>query len=282
LFLKWLVDIQMRSWNRGKLCVPVERWEEHTRHIRPRMPPSVRDLDILLAHGTTRCLRRTGIEFGRMFYRSPELDHLFKRMPNNSTVVQIRYNEDDIGSIMILAPGETTWVVAHCQYPNYGPGTSIVQHKATLKWLNNKRVNSEQQLLEARSQLRKSIEDRRSRQRKVVPRHEIRVLGTSRGMESAQTGSGAKSVGDLETLLTLDRAEILAFEKGERKPLPLAQDPFPDESQPTSGEADPALAAEPGAAGERAGGPADRDNEIAHTDLACPVEPKIRRRFFDE
>jgi hypothetical protein len=203
-------------------------------------------------------------------------------MPDNSTEVQVRYYEDDIGSIMVLAPGETTWVVAHCQYPNYGPGTSIVQHKAALKWLNNKKVTSERQLLEARSQLRKSIEEKRGRRRKVVPRHEIRVLGTPRGMEGARTGSSAESVKDLETLLTLNRSEILPFEKGERKPLPLEQDPFSDESQPASGETDPASATEPDAAGKRAPRPADLDNEIARADLASPTEPKIRRRFFGE
>ena len=68
-----------------------------------RLPDETTQLDVVMGRIESRTLTHKGIEFEGLFYNSPELTEM-RRKEGANLAVEIRINEDDIGSVYVLSP----------------------------------------------------------------------------------------------------------------------------------------------------------------------------------
>jgi putative transposase len=158
LLHKFIIDIYSRTFHRGLRDVPIEAWSRGVKMHPLRLPPSVKDLDILSCGRAQRTIGRQGIELFSLFYQSSELGAL-RVQRKGSVKVEVRYDPTDIGMIWVAEPCSGRHIPVPCRSRSYAPGLTIWQHNRILEHLGQRRHSAtEGDLLKARSELRQMID----------------------------------------------------------------------------------------------------------------------------
>ena len=125
---KWIIDLYLQTPHRGIKDTPAHRWNSEMSALPPPLPPSARELDIVLGMTTQRVVFHYGIELEGLKYNGPELGAL-RRRQGPRIKVELTFDPGDLGHINVLnsETGEYFQVPAVDQA--YAKGLSLWQHR---------------------------------------------------------------------------------------------------------------------------------------------------------
>lgn len=129
---KWIADVYHQKPHRGLGTSPVAMWNSSIRFEDIPVADLDTHLDAVMGTADKRVLNHKGIEYIGLFYNSPELTDL-RRREGDRLKVDIRVDENDLGSIYVLTPRTNTPIRVPCTNPDYATGTSAWQHKVFKK-----------------------------------------------------------------------------------------------------------------------------------------------------
>jgi putative transposase len=124
----WIADVYHQQIHRSLQTTPSKMWTSSIKPEDIRLPDETTQLDVVMGRMESRSLTHKGIEFEGLFYNSPELTEL-RRKEGANLAVEIRVNENDIGSIYVLSPKTSKAYSVPALDPDYAGGISLWQHK---------------------------------------------------------------------------------------------------------------------------------------------------------
>ena len=136
---KWVVDVYHQKPHKGLGDVPpAVVWQKSIRPEDIYLPADLLRLDAILGRSENRQLTHKGIELYGLLYNSQEMAHL-RRQLGSTLNVEIRVDETDLGSIVVLSPDKKTVFHVPALEFKYANGLSAFQHKtckryAKLQW----------------------------------------------------------------------------------------------------------------------------------------------------
>ena len=128
----WIADVYHQQFQRLLQTTPVNMWTSSIKPKDIRLPDETVQLDIVTSRVESRFLTHKGIEFEGLFYNSPELTEL-RREEGPKLTVEIRINENDIGSIYVVSPKTRKVYIVPSLHREYASGISLWRHKALRK-----------------------------------------------------------------------------------------------------------------------------------------------------
>jgi putative transposase len=137
-----------------------------------------------------RVLTHKGIEFEGLFYNSPELNDL--RIQEGANLeVEIRVDEDDIGSIYVLWPKTNSTYRVPARDIEYANGISLWQHSIFKKWQKERDPLNQNPYgwLKAQEEIQRRIEEDLHLKRR---RTRMRVARFKEASEKSSTQTGAR------------------------------------------------------------------------------------------
>lgn len=123
----WIADHYHQKPHRTLKVSPQDAWRNSIRTEDIRLPNDLHLFDAIVSKSASRVLTHKGIEFECLFYNSPELANLRRRY-GETLEVDIRYNDEDIGSIFVVYQNVPPIKVRALKYA-YAKGLSKWQHK---------------------------------------------------------------------------------------------------------------------------------------------------------
>lgn len=162
----WIVDIYHQEVHRALGMSPQRAWEDGMRHgggdsqpVDRYLPPSSIEIDSAFSASHKRRLTHKGIEYDSLFYNSAELGEL-RILWGAEVAVEVRVQDDDLGSIVVVSPDEHTLIKAPALDQQYAASLSRWQHTICKRF---KRVSQEDDdreisLLDAKRRIRALIE----------------------------------------------------------------------------------------------------------------------------
>jgi putative transposase len=124
----WIADVYHQQVHRSLETTPAKMWTSSIKPEDIRLPDETTQLDVVMGRVESRSLTHKGIEFEGLFYNSPELTEL-RRKEGANLAVEIRVNEDNIGSIYVLSPKTLKAYTVPALDHEYASGISLWQHK---------------------------------------------------------------------------------------------------------------------------------------------------------
>lgn len=218
----WIVDVYHQDMHRTLGMSPQQAWADGLEHggdsespVDRYLPPSSIEVDSAFSASDTRRLTHKGIEFDRLLYNSAELGALREHWGVEFTV-EVRTQDDDLGSIVVVAPDSQTLIRVPALDPEYAVGLTRWQHGVCKRYQRNLQDDDAREigLLEAKRRIRALVEqDMFSKGRKVRSRvRQQRFLesGGSPADEPTSVGQDAPAstpAEDTRTTSNTDTAE---------------------------------------------------------------------------
>ena len=179
LLHKWVVDVYTRKSHRGVGGVPAKLWERALeRDFFPRLPPSRKQLAILLSRVEDRVVQSTGIEFENLQYQDSRFSDLRGRLLTLSRkkkslrteeeknaqspyFVQFKYNPADLSRIWVLDPDQMRYIEVLACDQGYTQGLSIWKHLIIKRYAREQlqRDIDQETLILAKEELRQAMSD---------------------------------------------------------------------------------------------------------------------------
>lgn len=123
----FIVDIHNQSSHPELKSPRAKVWNCGIAEFPPALPPSSRELSILLGSITQRTLTRRGIELEGLIYNSSELASLRSRTKPSKT--KVKYNPTDLGSIYVFDTESYQFIEVPALNQEYAQGLTLWQHK---------------------------------------------------------------------------------------------------------------------------------------------------------
>ena len=139
---KWIVDLYHQRKHRTLGAPPAIVWRANIQPEDINLPNNLPYLDAILSRSEERKLTHKGIELDGLLYNSEELGRL-RQKEGQILDVEIRINDDDIGSIIVLSPDKKTLYQVQALRQDYAKGLSSYQHKICKKFAQEKYPESE-------------------------------------------------------------------------------------------------------------------------------------------
>ncbi|QKO20877.1 Mu transposase C-terminal domain-containing protein [Rhodoferax sp. BAB1] len=124
---RWIADVYHQRPHRILKAPPAAAWRNSIAADEIPLPDDPKRLDALLGRPDKRKLTHQGIEFDCLVYNSPEMTDLRRRY-GAQLDVDIRYNDEDIGSLHVIGPDGEIYEVPALN-GDYAQGLSRWQHK---------------------------------------------------------------------------------------------------------------------------------------------------------
>lgn len=162
----WIVDVYHQEIHRILGASPQQTWDdgmrcggEEGRPVDRYLPPSSIQIDSAFSASQTRRLTHKGIEYDSLFYNSAELGEL-RSLWGAEVKVEIRVQDDDLGSIVVVTPDGHTLIKVPALDQEYATDLTRWQHTICKRF---KRVAQEDDdreisLLDAKRRIRELIE----------------------------------------------------------------------------------------------------------------------------
>lgn len=125
--LMWIVDVYHQTPHRGLSTTPAHAWAEGIVGVEPWLPASSLEMDSAFSRSAKRRLTHKGIEFDCLFYNSPDLARVREKY-GAEIDVEIRVSDDDIGNIVVVAPGGRQLISVPALDQRYAAGMTRWQH----------------------------------------------------------------------------------------------------------------------------------------------------------
>ena len=161
----WIVDVYHHDIHRSLGMPPQKAWEEGIAGVGLSgpvdrfLPPSSIEMDAAFSATDTRKLTHKGIEFDCLFYNSEELGAL-RCQWGSEIVVEVRVQDDDLGSIVVVAPDGSTIIKVPAVDQQYAANLTRWQHKVCKRFKQRALEDDERDigLLDAKRRIRALIE----------------------------------------------------------------------------------------------------------------------------
>ncbi|MFA6063612.1 MAG: Mu transposase C-terminal domain-containing protein [Gallionella sp.] len=126
---KWIVDVYHQRPHRSlDEVTPAIKWTSSIAIDEIKLPAEPTQLDALMGKIENRVLTHKGIEYSGLFYNSPELTTLRRRL-GSTLDVELRVDEGDLGHIHVIAPDRSALIRVPCLMLDYANGITAWQHK---------------------------------------------------------------------------------------------------------------------------------------------------------
>jgi putative transposase len=215
IVLIWIVDVYHQEVHSALGMSPAEAWQTMIGRVDRYLPPSSIAAEAAFSTSTTRRLTHKGIEHDLLFYNCAELGAL-RELYGAEIEVEIRTNDEDLGSIVVVAPDGVTLIKVPVLNPEYALGLTRWQHRVCKRF--KRRILDDEareiSLLDARDRIAALIEQdvgrksrrTRNRQQRFVERKQGAPTANELAPTSTVLGATA-SVGDVRVpKLTARRA----------------------------------------------------------------------------
>ena len=134
---KWIVDVYHQRKHRTLGAPPAVVWRTSINPEDIALPNNLPELDAILGRSEARKLTHKGIELDGLLYNSEELARL-RNKEGDILDVEIRINDDDIGTVIVLSPDKKRLFQVPALRQDYAKGLSSYQHKICKKFANEK------------------------------------------------------------------------------------------------------------------------------------------------
>lgn len=169
LLVKWIVDYYHNKPHRGLAGkTPLEVWREGCAERVIELPAFPADLDVIAAHTAHCSVFHYGVQVDNLFYNSDLLREIRGRR-DEKVEVEVRYREEDVGSIMVRDPRSNEFFEVPCVDREYSAGLNRAVHRLIVAQAR-KRFGDEWKrfhLLEIRAEIEAIIEKALSEKRVV-------------------------------------------------------------------------------------------------------------------
>ncbi|WP_165279943.1 Mu transposase C-terminal domain-containing protein [Paenibacillus protaetiae] len=132
VFHIWLLDYYAQDTNKGVRGIPSKIWESGIKtYGEPDIPTSKLQWEIALMKMESRTIQRHGIRMDNLFYQSPALHTLLRKIEveYRNKDVDIKYDPSDLGKIYVYDPFEKTYFDVPCTNQEYALGLNEYAHK---------------------------------------------------------------------------------------------------------------------------------------------------------
>jgi putative transposase len=190
----WIADYYHQKVHRALGMPPAVMWESSIKREDILLPDDPSEFKAMLGRSETRSLTHKGIELDGLQYNSPELVDL-RRQLGDVLKMEIRIDDADIGSIVVLSPDRTQRFSVKALKFDYADGLSRWQHRICkrfaarqlnkfdpLGWLEAKRkiaVLIEQESLLKKQKSRKRIARYNGERKAEPPKVETAMVETA-------------------------------------------------------------------------------------------------------
>lgn len=123
----WVVDYYHNRPHKTLGDIPAHAWHVETVGLDIPVPADPEELKAVLGTIATRRLTHKGIEINGLFYNSPTVQLVCRRIGMN-TEVTVRYQADDLGEIHLLVPDTDTYMAVPALDIDYAKGLTLWQH----------------------------------------------------------------------------------------------------------------------------------------------------------
>jgi putative transposase len=124
----WIVDVYHQKPHRALHAAPATMWAKSIASDQILLPDDPARLDAILGRSEVRCLTHKGIELDGLFYNSPELTALRRKL-GDKIDVEVRVDAADIGKIVVLSPDRREMYSVAALRSDYATGLSAWQHR---------------------------------------------------------------------------------------------------------------------------------------------------------
>ncbi len=130
---KWIIDVYLQTPHRGIRDTPAHRWHTDMGALPPPLPPTARDLDLVLGMTAQRVVFHYGIELEGLKYNGPELGELRRRI-GSGTKVELTFDPGDLGHVNVLDSQNGAYIPVPAVDHAYATGLSLWQHKVIRRY----------------------------------------------------------------------------------------------------------------------------------------------------
>jgi putative transposase len=130
---KWVIDVYLQTPHRGIKDTPAHRWHTDMSALPPPLPPTARDLDLVLGMTAQRVVFHYGIELEGLKYNGPELGELRRRI-GSGTKVELTFDPGDLGHINVMDSQKGAYIPVPAVDQAYATGLSLWQHKVIRRY----------------------------------------------------------------------------------------------------------------------------------------------------
>lgn len=175
---KWVADVyHQRPHHSLDENSPATFWINAIDSSDIHLPDNTTQLDALLGKTEHRVLTHKGIELNGLFYNSSELGDL-RRKFGDKLKVEIRIDDSNLGSIVVLSPNKKQIYTVPALKPTYANGLSSFQHKICKRYAKNRLGrNNVEAYLEAQLAIQEMISQESSSGRKKQRPNVARYIG---------------------------------------------------------------------------------------------------------
>ncbi len=173
LFKVWVVMIYHNRDHAGLMKqAPIDKWRSLAKIWRPELPPSVEDLNPLIALVVNRTIQNQGIRYLGLKYQSSELNALRKRIGFHfGREYMVKVDSNDISALLVLDPDKSRWISVPCITPGFKEGTSLEEWRHIVEIARKTSAKSRplrlKQLWQAREYMREETRRLGARPRKA-------------------------------------------------------------------------------------------------------------------
>lgn len=126
---RWIVDVYHQRPHRSLDDVaPAVKWSSSIAVEDIKLPEDPARLNAIMGRVDHRVLTHQGIELEKLFYNSPDMTNLRRRL-GDKLDVELRIDDGDLGRIHVIAPDKSSVISVPCLDPDYADGLSLWQHK---------------------------------------------------------------------------------------------------------------------------------------------------------
>lgn len=133
----WIVDYYHQRPHKTLGDTPAHAWRLETVGLDIPVPADPDELKAVLGAVATRQLTHKGIEINSLFYNSPEVQLVCRRLGMNQEVT-VRYQADNLGEIHILVPDTDTYMAVPALDLDYARGLTLWQHTVCRRYAKRK------------------------------------------------------------------------------------------------------------------------------------------------
>lgn len=129
----WIADAYHQKPHRALKIAPKDAWRNGIPPEDIRLPENPLLMEAIVGKSTIRSLSHKGIEKNSLYYNSVELAQL-RRTHGDKFDVEIRFNPEDIGSVVVVSPDKKQLVKVPAINAEYADGLTEWQHVLCQKY----------------------------------------------------------------------------------------------------------------------------------------------------
>lgn len=171
----WTVDVYHQKVHRSLRVPPAVMWANSIQSEDILVPDDPSNLGFALGRSVNRILTHKGIELNGLFYNSPELIALRRRL-GEKLAVEVRVDSANLGIIAVISPDKGEIFKASALQFEYANGLSEWQHRVCKRFAAQEMNSySHEGWIEAKERIRRIIDDefmqKKQRTRKRIARY---------------------------------------------------------------------------------------------------------------